>query len=218
MKKQQDNKKTVLSWAMYDWANSAFATTVMAGFFPVFFKEFCCHGTDPITSTARLGFANSFAGIIVALFAPILGAIADRGSAKKKFLTFFLFMGVVMTSALYLVSMGNWLFAIFLYAMAVIGFSGGNIFYDSLLPLVASEDKLDFVSAFGFSLGYLGGGILFALNVWMILRPELFGLANAAEAIKFSFLSVGIWWLVFSIPILLFVKEPPPFPGGTGRI
>ncbi len=210
MKKQQDNKKTVLSWAMYDWANSAFATTVMAGFFPVFFKEFCCHGTDPVTSTARLGFANSFAGIIVALFAPILGAIADRGSAKKKFLTFFLFMGIVMTSALYLVSTGNWPFAIFLYAMAVIGFSGGNIFYDSLLPLVAPEDKLDFVSAFGFSLGYLGGGILFALNVWMILRPELFGLANAAEAIKFSFLSVGIWWLVFSIPILLFVKEPPP--------
>jgi UMF1 family MFS transporter len=209
VEKKQDSNKTVFSWAMYDWANSAFATTVMAGFFPVFFKQFCCTGTDPVTSTARLGFANSFSGILVALFAPILGAIADRGSAKKKFLAFFLFMGVVMTSVLYLVSMGNWPLAILLYAIAIIGFSGGNIFYDSLLPLVASEKKLDFVSALGFSLGYLGGGILFALNVWMILQPELFGLANTTQAVKFSFLSVGMWWFVFSLPILLFVKEPP---------
>jgi len=209
MKEKQGSNKTILSWAMYDWANSVFATTVMAGFFPVFFKQFCCAGTDPVTSTARLGFANSFAGILVALFAPILGAIADRGSTKKKFLTFFLFMGVVMTSALYIISMGNWLFAILLYVMAVLGFSGGNIFYDSLLPLVASEKKLDFVSALGFSLGYLGGGILFALNIWMVLRPELFGLANATQAVKFSFLSAGMWWFVFSIPILLFVKESP---------
>jgi len=198
---------------MYDWANSAFATTVMAGFFPVFFKQYCCYATDPITSTARLGFANSFSGILVALCAPILGAAADRGSAKKRFLTFFLFMGAVMTSALYVVAQGEWQLGIFLYIIAIVGFSGGNIFYDSLLPFVAPEEQLDFVSSLGFSLGYLGGGVLFTINVIMVSKPALFGFTDASEAVKFSFLSVGIWWTVFSIPILLFVKEPAPERG-----
>lgn len=193
---------------MYDWANSAFATTVMAGFFPIFFKNFCCTDTDAITSTARLGFANSVSGIVVALFAPILGAIADRGSIKKKLLIFFMFMGVLTTSALYLVSKGDWVLALVLYVIAIIGFSGGNIFYDSLLPFVAPEKNVDFVSALGFSLGYLGGGLLFAFNVWMTLRPETFGFNDPGEAVKVSFLSVGIWWFVFSIPIIMFVSEP----------
>jgi UMF1 family MFS transporter len=215
MNEQQNTKKAVISWAIYDWANSAFATTVMAGFFPVFFKQFCSPGIDPVTSTARLGFANSIAGIIVALCAPILGAIADRGSAKKKLLTLFLFMGVMMTSALYLVSQGQWQLGIFLYIMAIIGFSGGNIFYDSLLPAVATEEKMDFVSALGFALGYLGGGILFTVNVWMTLKPDVFGFSHASEAVKFSFLTVGIWWFIFSIPVLLFVKEPVPATNKT---
>ena len=217
MKTETIDKKAVFGWAMYDWANSAYATTVMAGFFPVFFKQFCCFGTDPVTSTARLGFANSFGGILIALSAPIIGAIADRGGAKKKFLAFFLFMGVIMTCALYLVAQGEWIFGIILYIMATIGFSGGNIFYDSLLPFVAPEKKLDVVSALGFSLGYLGGGILFALNIMMILRPEIFGLAGPVEAMKWSFLTVGIWWSLFSIPIFLFVKEPAPGTGATVR-
>ena len=193
---------------MYDWANSAFATTIMAAFFPLFFKQFWSVGADPVVSTAKLGLANSIAGIAVALCAPILGAIADRGGTKKKFLLFFAFVGVVMTSSLYLVSKGNWPMAIALYVFAVVGFSGGNIFYDSLITSVASRKKMDSVSALGFSLGYLGGGILFAINVWMVLRPETFGFESAGEAVKISFLSVSIWWAVFSIPIFLFVKEP----------
>ena len=195
---------------MYDWANSAFATTVMAGFFPVFFKKVCCAGVDPVTSTARLGIANSVSGIFVALFAPVLGAIADRGSIKKKLLILFMLTGVVATSSLYLVSVGDWYLAVILYIIAIIGFSGGNIFYDAFLPFVASEKEVDFVSALGFSLGYLGGGILFAFNVWMTLNPTLFGFANSAEAVRVSFISVGIWWFIFSIPILLFVREPGP--------
>lgn len=202
------DKKAIFGWAMYDWANSAYATTVMAGFFPVFFKQFCCFGTDAVTSTARLGFANSFAGILIALSAPLLGAIADRSCAKKRFLMFFLFMGVVMTCALYLVAKGEWVLAIFLYIMGTIGFSGGNIFYDSLLPSVAPEKKLDIVSALGFSLGYLGGGILFTLNILMILKPSIFGLADSTEAVKWSFLTVGLWWSLFSIPLIILVKEP----------
>jgi UMF1 family MFS transporter len=203
-----DNKKTIIAWSMYDWANSAFATTIMAGFFPVFFKQFWSVGVDTTVSTARLGLANSIAGITVALSAPILGAIADKGASKKKFLLFFAYMGVVMTAALYMVSKGNWPMAIMLYVFATIGFSGGNIFYDALITGVASKNNIDFVSALGFSLGYLGGGLLFAINVWMTLSPETFGFASAGEAVKFSFLSVGVWWALFSVPLFLFVKEP----------
>jgi len=152
--------------------------------------------------------ANSIGGIFVALFAPILGAIADKGTSKKKFLMFFAYMGVVMTSSLYIVSKGNWPIAVVLYVFATIGFSGGNIFYDSLITGIASKKKMDFVSALGFSLGYLGGGLLFALNVWMTLRPEAFGFADAGEAVKFSFLCVGAWWAFFSIPLFIFVREP----------
>jgi len=205
---QLDNKKTIFGWAMYDWANSAFATTIIAGFFPVFFKQFWSVGTDPTVSTARLGLANSIEGIAVAVLAPILGAIADKGTAKKKFLLFFACMGVVMTLALYLVAEGKWPLAVLLYVVANIGFSGGNVFYDALLTGVASEKKLDVVSALGYSLGYLGGGLLFAVNVWMTLKPGTFGLSNAGEAVRLSFLSVGIWWAMFSVPIFLFVKEP----------
>ncbi len=193
---------------MYDWANSAFATTIMAGFFPIFFKQFWSVGADATLSTARLGLANSVAGIVVALCAPVLGAIADKGSSKKKFLLFFAFIGIVMTLALYMVSKGNWPTAVLLYVFATVGFSGGNIFYDALIMGVASEKKLDFVSALGFSLGYLGGGILFAVNVWMTLSPATFGFAGPGEAVQFSFLTVGIWWAVFSIPLMLFVREP----------
>jgi len=203
-----DERKSVLSWALYDWANSAFATTVMAGFFPVFFKQYWSTGADPVVSTARLGLANSLAGIAVALLAPILGAIADSGSAKKHFLLFFAGMGVVMTAGLFFVSKGQWPYAIVLYALATIGFSGGNIFYDSLLPAVASPHRMDWVSALGYSLGYLGGGLLFALNVVMALHPGLFGFADTGQAVRFAFLTVGIWWAVFSIPVMLFVPEP----------
>ncbi len=205
---QSDSKKAILAWALYDWANSAFATTVMAGFFPVFFKQFWSAGVDVTVSTARLAMANSIAGITVALLAPVLGAIADKGTSRKKFLVFFAYMGVVMTSSLYMVSQDNWLFAIVLYVFAIVGFSGGNIFYDSLITAVSSEKKFDFVSSFGFALGYLGGGLLFAMNVWMTLHPVTFGFTGVHEAVRFSFISVGIWWAVFSIPMLVIVKEP----------
>ena len=159
---QKDDKKAIFGWSMYDWANSAFATTIMAGFFPIFFKQYWSAGVDATVSTARLGMANSIGGIFVALFAPILGAIADRGTSKKKFLMFFAYMGVVMTSSLYMVSKGNWPIAVILYIFATIGFSGGNIFYDSLITSVASEKKLDFVSALGFAFGYLGFFIIYS--------------------------------------------------------
>jgi UMF1 family MFS transporter len=203
----KENRKAIFGWAMYDWANSAFATTVMASFFPIFFKEYWTVGTDPVVSTAQLGFANSAAGILVALMAPVLGAIADRGEAKKKFLLFFAAVGIFMTSALYLVPRGSWEAAAGCYVAAMVGFAGSIIFYDSLLTTVALEARRDFVSSLGFSMGYLGGGILFALNVWMTLSPASFGLPSSGEGIKLSFLSVGLWWAAFSLPLIFLVRE-----------
>lgn len=203
-----DQKKSIWSWALYDWANSAFATTVMAGFFPIFFAQYWSSGVSGVDTTARLGFANSIASLVVALVAPFLGAIADKGTAKKKFLFIFAFFGVIMTAGLFMVKQGQWQMAALFYVIATIGFSGGNIFYDSLLPGVASEKKVDHVSSFGFAMGYIGGGLLFLVNVLMYLKPEMFGIADSSTAIRISFLSVGIWWGVFSIPVFLFVKEP----------
>lgn len=203
-----NGKKQTYSWILYDWANSAYATTIMAGFFPIFFKEFWNSGINVTESTFRLGAANSLASVIVVLLAPILGAIADRGGMKKKFLLFFASMGIVMTGALYLVERGEWAAAFALYIFATLGFMGGNVFYDALIVSVAQESKRDVVSALGYAYGYLGGGILFAVNVAMTLWPSLFGLAGAGQAVRVSFVMVAIWWALFSIPIFLFVKEP----------
>jgi MFS transporter, UMF1 family len=203
-----DSKKAILSWSFYDWANSAFATTVMAGFFPLFFKAYWANQADVTESTFYLGLANSLASVFVAAMAPFLGAIADRGTAKKKFLTLFAVMGIVSSGGLWMVEQGLWQFAATLYVIATIGFSGGNIFYDSLLTGVASKKKIDFTSSLGFSLGYLGGGLLFVVNVLMYQKPELFGIPDPATAIKLSFLSVAVWWAIFSIPIWLWVEEP----------
>jgi len=162
--------RKVAAWALYDWGNSAFATTVMAGFFPVFFKEYWSVGTTATESTLRLGAANSLASLIVVVLAPVLGALADRGGLKKRLLALFAFLGVTMTLGLFLVEQGAWQLALILYGLGVIGFSGGNIFYDALLLAVTTRDRYDRVSAFGFSLGYLGGAVLFACNVAMVLR------------------------------------------------
>jgi len=203
-----DQKKSIWSWAMYDWANSAFATTVMAGFFPIFFSQYWSANVANVDTTARLGFSNSIASLIVALLAPFLGAIADKGTAKKKFLMTFAFLGILMTGALFMVKQGNWQIAALMYILGTVGFSGANIFYDSLLPGVASEKKIDFVSSLGFAMGYIGGGLLFLVNVVMYLKPELFGIPDGSTAIRIAFLSVALWWAVFSLPIILWVKEP----------
>jgi len=201
------DKKAVWGWAIYDWANSAFATAVMAGFFPIFFKEYWSYGADVNMSTARLGLGNSIAGIIVALMAPVLGAIADKGSVKKKFLIFFAYLGVLMTAALFLVQKGDWGWAIFVYVMGIIGFSGANIFYDSLLPSVADEDKIDYISGLGYAMGYLGGGLLFLVTVFMTLLPEKFGLSDAETAVRYAFILVASWWGLFTIFTILWVQE-----------
>ena len=202
------DKKKVISWTLYDWANSAFATTVMAGFFPLFFTNYWCKDIiSDADGTWYLALSNSLASLIVAVMAPFLGAISDTGSTKKKFLFTFAFLGILSTSLLWIVEQGNWQLAAILYAIGCIGFSSGNVFYDSLLPSIAKKNELDFVSSLGFVIGYLGGGILFVLNVLMYEYPKWFGIPDATTAIRLSFVTVGVWWAIFSIPIFLFVPE-----------
>jgi UMF1 family MFS transporter len=179
----------------------------MAGFFPIFFKQFWNSDPDLTISTFRLGLSNSLAFALVAVSAPLLGTIADRGGTRKLFLVCFAFTGAAGTGLLSLVSQGNWLMAAALYVVAVIGFAGANIFYDSLIVDVTARERLDVTSALGYSLGYLGGGLLFAVNVAMTINPAFFGLSGAASAIKLSFLTVAAWWGLFSLPLLFMVRE-----------
>ena len=200
-------RRPVVAWALYDWANSAFATTVMAGFFPVFFKQYWNAGVAATESTFRLGMTNGLGSLLVALMAPVLGAIADRSSARVRMLMGFTLLGAASTAGLALAGEGQWLLAAVLYLAASLGFWGGIVFNDSLLLHVAEPDEYDLVSGYGYALGYLGGGLLFAVNVAMTIKPELFGLADASAAVRASFVMVGIWWLVFSLPLALYVRE-----------
>ncbi len=209
-------RRTRYAWALYDWGNSAFATTVMAGFFPVFFKEYWASGLSATDSTFWLGLGNSAASTLMILLAPLIGALADQGGNKKRMLLLFAFLGALMTSLLFLVAAGLWPLALLLYALGIIGFSGSIVPYDALLVDVAREQELDRVSALGYALGYLGGGLLFALNVAMVLKPAVFGLENAAQAVRVSFLMVGLWWALFTVPLLLWVHERDPAPSREG--
>jgi len=182
---------------------------VLAGFFPVFFQQYWSTGVDPTISTSRLGFANAIAGLTVAVLAPVLGAIADRTAGRKRQLVLWSLIGVIGTAALGFIGQGEWWWAAACFMMAAIGFNAANIFYDALLLDVAAEHELDQVSAFGYALGYLGGGLLFAFNVLMTLQPGWFGLDNAAEAVQISFLTVAVWWFLFTLPLARNVRERP---------
>lgn len=209
-------KKAIYSWCLYDWANSAFAVTVLAGFFPVFFNNYWCSDVEPTTSTLRLGVGSTIAGLLIAFFSLFMGAVADAGGGKKRFLFLFMVVGTASTTALYFVSQGNWLAALSIFILGNIGFSCSDLFYNSLLLDVTDRSTIDYVSSMGFACGYLGCGLLFAVNVLMTIRPQFFGLENEISAVKVSFLTVAAWWLIFSIPIFLYVKEKvysarPPF-------
>jgi len=207
------DRRAVVSWALYDWANSAFATVMMAGFFPIFFRDVWSAGEASTDITFRLGLANSIASLVIVALGPALGAVADRGGARKRFLMAFLALGVTTTGALTWVALGRWEVAVVLFVLSTVGFLGANVFYDALIVSVTSEDRYDVVSALGYALGYLGGGVLFAGCVAMTLWPARFGLAGAEQAVRLSFLLTAVWWAVFAIPLFLFVREQ----GATAR-
>jgi MFS transporter, UMF1 family len=196
------------AWAMYDWANSAFWTTVIVAVFPPFFSEYASAGLPEGAATQRLAWGTTLAVTIVALMAPILGAIADHRPLKKKLLAVFLAIGVVATLLMATVGRGDWLYALALFVVGNIGVASTLVFYDSLLPHIAEPDELDRVSTAGFAIGFIGGGVLLLINLAWILRPSLFGLPDAVAGLKLSLASVGVWWLVFSIPLFRRVREP----------
>ena len=197
------------AWAMYDWANSAFWSTVVTAVFPPFFSSFAANGLSPVVATERFAWGTTIAAVIIAILGPVFGAVADYHAVKKRLLATFMAIGVVATALMVTITQGAWAFALFLFIVANIGVSMSLVFYDSLLPHVARPDEVDRVSTAGFAIGFFGGGILLLINLAWILSPATFGLPGTVAAIKLSFLSVAVWWLLFSIPLLRGVQEPP---------
>jgi UMF1 family MFS transporter len=203
------NRPELRAWAWYDWANSAFMTTVVAAVFPIYYARVAAADLDPSTATFRFGIATTMALTLVAVTSPVLGALADAAGRKKTFLALFTVIGVAGTAGLALVGRGDWQLALALFMLGNIGMYGALTFYDALLPHIAAPEELDRVSSSSYALGYLGGGVLLALNLLWIQKPAWFGLPDAGVATRLAFLSVAIWWALFAIPLFRRVPEPP---------
>lgn len=217
----QEDRRAIWSWAFIDWANSAFALVVMTAFFPIFFKDYWCNvpGMTSERSTWYLGLANTLSSAVIAVMAPLLGSIADQGNGKKKFLLTFTLLGGVATAALPLAAKGEYLLAAALYAVAALGFSGNSMFSDALLTDVAEPKHYDRVSALGYALGYVGSGGLFVFCTMAVATPARFGLSDAAAAVNLAFWLTAGWWLLFTVPALLWVRETPGVPAvGAGSV
>lgn len=205
------------AWALYDWANSAYVTTVITAVFPVYFSAVAAGGMAPQAATQRFALATTAALLGVALLAPVLGALADLYPWKKRLLAGFMLTGAVATALLATVGPGDWQRGLVLFVIGNVGCYGSFVFYDALLPHVARDGELDRLSSAGYALGYLGGGLLLALNLAFITMPGWFGLADAGAGTRLAFLSVAVWWAGFSIPLLRRVAEPPVRPRGVRR-
>jgi len=196
---------------MYDWANSAFQSTVITAVFPPFFSSVAAANLPPAVATARFAWATTIAVAITAILGPILGAVADYRAIKKPMLALFVGIGVVTTMLMGTIARGEWEYAALLFMISNIAIASSFVFYDSLLPHIAAPDEMDRVSTAGYAIGYLGGGILLVINLLWILTPATFGIPDTVAGIKLSFVSVGIWWLVFSVPLFRRVPEPRRF-------
>jgi len=204
------------AWAWYDWANSVYFTTVITAVFPIFFATHAAKGLDPAQATARFSLITTVSVLFVALVSPILGALADYSGVKKRLLAIFMTIGVTSCALMVLIGEGDIMLASALFFIGNIGVSGSTVFYDSLLPHVATPPETDRVSSAGYMMGYVSGGVLLLINLAWILYPETFGFANSVSAIRASFVAVAIWWAVFSIPLFLKVPEPPAAGQGDG--
>lgn len=200
--------KELRAWAMYDWANSAFATTIIAAFLPIYYSSVAASEFTKLEASAYWAYTSAIALAIIAVLSPVLGAIADYMGAKKRFLAVFMGFGVTFTALLYFIGEGDWLLASAIFIVASIGFAGANVFYEALLPSVAHGSDLDRVSTAGYAMGYVGGGVLLALNAAWYLSPETFGFTDGGQAVRASFVSAAVWWALFSIPLFRTVREP----------
>ena len=206
------HRQELRAWAMYDWANSAYATTIMAAVLPIYYVNVAASTLPDNLRSAYWGYTHAIAVVIIALISPVLGAAADLLGAKKKFLFGFATLGVAGSALLYFVDEGQWFFASTAFIVSNIGFASGNVFYESLLPHLAGKKEINRVSTAGYAIGYVGGGLLLTIQALWILLPETFGMRNASEASRWAFLSVAVWWVLFSIPIFRNVPEPRQDP------
>jgi UMF1 family MFS transporter len=201
-------RRDLRAWAMYDWANSAVQTTIIAAIFPIYFQKVAAAGIPGPVATSRFAWATTIAILIVAVVAPLLGAVADHAPVKKRLLGLFMGVGAAATAAMFFITRGEWQFALVLFVISNVGVAGSIVFYESLLPHIAREGELDRVSTAGYALGYLGGGVLLAINIVMMSRPDWFLLPSREVAVRASLASVALWWVVFSIPLFRQVPEP----------
>ena len=195
------------AWIAYDAGNSAFATTVVAAFFPIFYKEFWSTGVDNLTAASYYSWTLTFSNLALLFSAPIIGSITDLSRTTKKLFTFFVLISIVFVALLSVLDLGDWFTALLFFGIANYCFSAGNILYDKMLVQIAPQSQLTRISSLGFAYGYLGGGVLFLINAFMTLSPETFGLADASEAIQWSFVMVSVWWGMFLIPLLIHYKD-----------
>jgi len=214
--KNYSPKQITDAWCMYDWANSAFATSVMAAILPIFFRNVACVGADgntlPIASSIW-GYTSAIAMVFIALISLLLGTAADYGSSRKHYLKIFIFIGTTATAALALTAKGDWLLVAIIFIVANVGYACSELFYNSLLPHISHNQNIDRISSRGYAFGYMGGGLLLLINVGMVyLLPGTVLEPGTSPvpltAMRLTFLSVGIWWLLFSLPILQRVPEP----------
>jgi UMF1 family MFS transporter len=203
-------RRIINAWSMYDWANSAFATTIMAAMFPPFYRSMVtAAGGSEADATAFWAYTTSLALLMIALLAPVLGAISDHTGGKKKFIAFFAALGIVGTGLFVILGDDSYVLGSILFIIGNVGFAGANVFYESLLPHIAQKDDIDQVSTRGYALGYVGGGILLVVNVLWYMKPEWFFMGSVGTALRASFFSVAVWWAIFSIPLFRRVPEPP---------
>ena len=203
------DRKEVRAWAMYDWANSAVQTTIIAAVFPIYYQKVAAAGQVEAVAMSRFAWATTIAILIVAMVAPLLGAIADYTAIKKKLLAVFVGIGATAAAAMFWIERGDSSLALTLFVIVNVGVAGSIVFYESLLPHLVEEKDLDRVSSAGYAIGYLGGGTLLAINLLMIQKPAMFGIPDAGTATRLSLASVALWWVVFSIPLFRSVREPP---------
>jgi MFS transporter, UMF1 family len=207
------------AWAMYDWANSAFVTTVITAVYPIYFSSVVAKPLGKERATQVFLWATTAGMVVAALVSPYLGALADCTGRIKRLLAVSLAFALASTCGLFFVGEGDWVLGAVLFAVGNIAATASFVFYDSLLPRIASHDEIDRVSTAGYALGYVGGGVLLALNLAWINKPEWFGIPTDDPTLpaRLSFVSAGVWWLVFSIPLFRRVPDPPPAPRESGR-
>ncbi|MBI3599898.1 MAG: MFS transporter [Nitrospinae bacterium] len=205
-----------VSWGMYDWANSAFATVILTAIFSKYFAQVVAGGERGVEifginihGAALWDFIVAIAMLIVAIISPILGAIADFSAKRRTFQIFFCYLGVIFSGLLFFVGAGDYLIGSLFFIFALIGFSASIVFNDSFLIQISTEKNIGRISSLGWGLGYIGGGLLLLINLIMLQFPNLIGLPKDYFTVQDCFLSVAMWWFIFSIPAFMFIKEKP---------